>query len=265
MNHTLTPIILYEDDSVIIINKPAGLIVHSDGRTAEPSVAEWILGAYPSLAEVGEPWVSPQGETILRPGIVHRLDRQTSGALAIAKTVEAHAFLKQEFQERKVGKTYRAFVYGHPRYDRGTIEMEILRVRSDPPRWGVKRLTVLGGEQPSPIKKHRAAITDWKLLRAGYDASTREKAASLEVRPKTGRTHQIRVHLSARHHPVIADTMYAPGRPPLLGFTRTALHALSLEMTLPSGEKKHFEAPFPDDFLTAEKLLLGDESLESRE
>lgn len=232
--------ILYEDDGVLVINKPAGLIVHSDGRTEEPSVADWVLARYPDLKEVGEPWVSPQGETVPRPGIVHRLDRGTSGVLVLAKTNEAYAFLKKQFEDRSTRKCYRAFVYGHPSEDAGTVEAEILRIRSIPPRWGVAR----AGEG----RKHRAAITEWQALSRGADPATREKASYLEVRPKTGRTHQIRVHLKELGYPVVCDPLYAKGRSCLLGFQRPALHAYSLAIVLPSGEGREFKAPLPEDF-----------------
>lgn len=235
--------ILYEDDNLVVINKPAELIVHSDGRTQEPSVAAWALARYPALEAVGEPWTSPQGEVILRPGIVHRLDRDTSGVMVLAKTREAYAFLKEQFQGRTTEKTYRAFVYGHPAEDQGTIEAEIVRIRSIPPRWGVAR----SGEE----KKHRAAVTDWRVLARSIDPETGERIAYLEALPRTGRTHQIRVHLKHLNHPVICDTIYANGRPCLLGFSRQALHASSLALTLPSGERRVFEAPLPTDFKNA--------------
>lgn len=241
MEHNID--ILYEDADVVVINKPAGLITHSDGRTVEPSVADWTVSAYPETKQVGEPWTSPQGEVVLRPGIVHRLDRDTSGVMVVAKTSEAYAFLKQQFQERSSEKTYNAFVYGHPKQKSGTIEAEIVRIRSTPPRWGAKR----EGED----KTHRVAITEWRTLKLGSDAETREDVALLEVKPKTGRTHQIRVHLKHLNHPVICDPLYAKGRPCLLGFSRTALHAVSLTLTLPSGERRTFTAPLPEDFTRA--------------
>lgn len=233
--------ILYEDNDVLVIDKPAGLIVHSDGRTEEPSVASWVLEHYPALTDVGEPWTSPQGEVVPRPGIVHRLDRETSGVLILAKTADAYAFLKQQFQDRSTEKVYRAFVYGHPAKDKGIIEAEISRIRSVPPRWGVLR----EGEE----KKHRAAVTEWSVLERGMDAN--EKAAFMEARPKTGRTHQIRVHFKHLNHPVVCDPLYAKGRPAILGFSRTALHALSLTINLPTGERRTFEAPLPEDFSRA--------------
>src|SRR3990167_2968866 len=100
--------ILYEDEDVLVVNKPAGLIVHSDGRTIEPSLAEWVLEKYPEMKDVGESWTSPQGEIVPRPGIVHRLDRTTSGVMILAKNKKAYEFLKLQFQSRSIEKTYRA-------------------------------------------------------------------------------------------------------------------------------------------------------------
>lgn len=235
--------VLYEDADVVVIAKPAGLITHSDGRTEEPSVAEWALARYPELRDVGEPWVSPQGETILRPGIVHRLDRDTSGVMILAKTGDAYTFLKQQFGDRSVEKRYRALVYGHPKEDAGVIEAEIVRIRSMPPRWGVARA--------EESRKHRAAITEWRVLARGADPTLGEKASYLEVCPQTGRTHQIRVHLKHLGYPVVCDPLYAKGRPCLFGFGRQALHACALSITLPSGKQSAFEAPLPSDFKSA--------------
>lgn len=239
--------LIYEDDDVCVVNKPHGLIVHSDGRTIEPTLADWVLERYPETREVGEPWTSPQGETILRPGIVHRLDRTTSGVLVLAKTASAHIFLKEQFQNRSALKTYRAFVYGHPKQDHGVIEAEIVRIRSAPPRWGVKRV----GEE----KKHRAAITEWRCLMRGSDGVSGEKVAYLELYPKTGRTHQLRVHLKHVGHPIICDPLYARNQPCVLEFTRPALHAFKLKIMLPSGVEREFEAPLPADFARAENRL----------
>ena len=235
--------ILYEDADVVVVNKPAGLITHSDGRTTEPSIAEWALERYPALREVGEPWTSPQGEIILRPGIVHRLDRGTSGVMILAKTNEAYAFLKKQFGDRSTEKKYRALAYGHPKEDSDIIEAEIVRIRSIPPRWGVARA--------DESKKHRAAVTKWQVLSRGADRTTGEKISYIEARPETGRTHQIRVHLKHLGHPIVCDPLYAKGRPCLFGFTRPALHAYSLSITLPSGDRRTFEAPIPEDMSTA--------------
>lgn len=243
----MEPSVIYEDEDVLVLNKPAGLIVHSDGRTEEPSVAGWVIKHYPALEQVGESWTSPQGEVIPRPGIVHRLDRDTSGVMILAKTPEAYAFLKEQFQDRTTEKTYQAFVYGHPKQDKGTIEAEIVRLRTVPPRWGVART----GEN----KKHRVAMTDWRVLSRVIDPETDQKVAYVEARPKTGRTHQIRVHFKHLGYPVVCDKLYAATRPCLLGFSRQALHASSLAITLPSGERRTFEAPLPGDFTVALKSL----------
>lgn len=235
--------LVFEDADVVVIAKPVGLIVHSDGRTEEPSVAEWMLERYPETANVGEPWVSPQGEVIPRSGIVHRLDRTTSGVMILAKTTAAHAFLKEQFQSRSAKKRYLAYVYGHPKENAGTIEAEIVRVRSTPPRWGVKRA--------KEGRKHREAVTLWRVRERGTDQATGEQVAFLELSPQTGRTHQLRVHLKHLACPIVCDPLYAAGKPCLLGFTRPALHAFELTLALPSTGVHTFSAPLPDDFVRA--------------
>ncbi len=230
--------VIYEDDDVLVINKPSGLIVHSDGRTDEPALTDWVMERYPYMDAVGEPWTSPQGNVIPRPGIVHRLDRTTSGVMILAKTSGAHTHLKSQFQNRTITKEYRAYVYGHPREDGGVIDWEIRRTKTMPPRWTAEP----GGS------KRRAAITEWRVLNRGFDADSKAPVTYLSVSPKTGRTHQIRVHLKVLHHPVVCDQLYAPNMPKVLGFERPALHAHRLELVLPSGEARAFDAPFPLDF-----------------
>ncbi len=235
-----SPTVLYEDEDVLVINKPAGLIVHSDGRTVEPSVCDWLVEKFPSIKDVGEPWLSPQGEVVPRPGIVHRLDRTTSGVMIIAKTNEAHSLLKSQFQARSVSKEYLALVYGHIKNDSGVIEREIVRVKSTPPRWGVSH----GKEN-----KRRAAITEWKVeKRLEIDGAPYTLVRAM---PKTGRTHQIRVHLKELGNPIACDHLYAAGKVCPAGLTRPALHAAKLSLTLPSGEAKTFEAALPSDFSRA--------------
>lgn len=237
LHNRVTPEIVHEDSDVVVINKPPGLIVHSDGRTAEPTVADWAVATFPEMKGVGEPWESPQGEVIDRPGIVHRLDRTTSGVMILAKTKEAHALLKEQFQSRSTEKEYRAFVYGHPKEDAGLIEKEIVRIKSSPPRWGVAF---------KDDNKKRVAVTEWRVLKRGDAGGV--PASYLSISPKTGRTHQIRVHMKAMNHSIVADHLYAGKQPSILGFTRPALHAHQLSITLPSGERKTFEAPLPADF-----------------
>jgi RluA family pseudouridine synthase len=231
------PTIIAEHEWFIVIDKPAGLIVHSDGRTHEPSVADWILEHFPSLKKVGEPWLSPQGVWYPRPGLVHRLDRTTSGVMIIAKTQEAYEYLKKEFKERRVVKTYRAIVYGHVANDEGEIVVEIVRTSDVPRRWEARPARSAG----------RAAITRYRvLMRRVFEG---EPITDLEVTPITGRTHQIRVHLASIGHPVVSDHLYAPERPQLMGFTSPALHAHALSLVSPTGEHVRYVANLPADML----------------
>ena len=231
---------LYSDGDVVVINKPAGLMVHPDTPDKpEPTLVNWIRKHHKEMEGVGEPTVLKDGKEIARPGIVHRLDRDTSGVLILARTKEAYAFLKEAFMEREAAKTYRAFVYGTLRDERGTIDRPIGKSRTDFRQWSAQR---------NPRGVMRDAITDYKVLGRGGGTTY------VEVFPKTGRTHQIRVHFKALQHPVVHDTLYAPGRPSFLGFKRLALHALSLRLTLPNGKEKTFSAPLPPDFIEAEAL-----------
>ncbi|OHA92346.1 MAG: hypothetical protein A3J09_02660 [Candidatus Zambryskibacteria bacterium RIFCSPLOWO2_02_FULL_51_21] len=223
--------ILYEDSDILVINKPAGLVVHSDGRTKEPSVSEWFVEKYPESKDVGE----KMGE-IERPGVVHRIDRETSGCLILAKTKEGHAALKKQFQNHEIEKIYHAFVYGNLKEDRGTINLKISRSKSD------FRKRVSGREG-------REALTYFEVLKRGPEVTL------VEAKPKTGRTHQIRVHFQALHHPVVADSLYAPSKPKILGFDRLALHARKIVLTNLKGEKISIEAPYPEDFQKALDII----------
>ena len=237
----MQPEIIFEDEYIAVINKPAGLIVHSDGRTEEPTLVDWIRKQYPQTEGVGEDWLSPQGEVVPRPGIVHRLDRTTSGIMVIAKTQEGFLYLKEQFKGRTIRKIYDALVYGHPKENDGVIEMEIGRTKKKPRKWiaqfahGTKR----------------AAITHWRVLGRFTDAETGEVVSHLEVEPKTGRTHQIRVHLKAIHHPIVCDHLYAQMKPCIGGLARAALHARLLTLRLLSGEERTFEALLSEDFVRA--------------
>ena len=217
----MEPKILYEDDDVVAVNKPAGIIVYPDGKHDYPALSHWLEKKYPEFH------------------FVHRIDRETSGVLLVAKNEAAHAFLKEQFQNREVKKVYRAFVYGALKDERGIINKPIGSAR--------------GGRGPrSATRAHgtqRDAITIWRRIQNGVGASY------LEAFPQTGRTHQIRVHLSAIQHPIVCDSLYAPRREPLLGFARLALHALSAEFVRRSGTSIKIEAPLPADFIEAEKQL----------
>ena len=241
--------ILYEDEACLVVNKPAGLLVHPDGHHQGPCLTDWIVAHYPETATVGESQRTPEGETLLRPGIVHRLDRDTSGALLIAKTASAHEFLKQQFQDKTINKKYLAFVWGELKEEFGTITRPIGRSGSDFRRWSAQRGT-RGDLRP--------AETYWTRLWTGQvelGAGQTEKLSLIQAEPRTGRTHQIRVHFLAVHHPVLGDGLYAPKRPLVLGFERMALHAWQIAFESPIGQKVPVTAPLPPDFAGAIKEL----------
>ncbi|MDQ2932780.1 MAG: RluA family pseudouridine synthase [bacterium] len=240
--------ILYEDTDCAVINKPAGLMVHPDGRDAGPFLTDWVIQKYPEAKEVGEPTRTPDGATIMRPGIVHRLDRETSGALIIAKTAVGHAHLKQQFQDRTMVKKYLAFVWGEISEEFGTITRPIGRSVSDFRKWSAQR---------GARGELRTAETYWTRLATKMiiEGGKKEKFSLIEVEPKTGRTHQIRVHMVAVNQPVVGDILYAAKRPMALGFNRTALHARSIEFNTLQEKRIKIMAPLPEDFVRAGELL----------
>ena len=195
--------VLYEDDDVLAVDKPAGLVVHSDGKTAEPSLSDWVLEKYPQTKNVGEPARTADGREVPRPGIVHRLDRETSGVLLVAKTEKGFDCLKKQFQKHQVKKIYEAFVFGEMKMPgknlqkngRGVIDRPIGRSSSDFRKWSAQRGA--RGEM-------RDAVTEYvvKARAGGYSL--------VEVFRKPGRTHQIRVHFKAVNFPLVADKLYAP-------------------------------------------------------
>lgn len=241
--------VLFENEDVVVINKPTGWLVHEDGRTEGPTIVSWFLERYPDAREVGEPGYSTKGTPLVRSGVVHRLDRETSGVMVLAKTPDAHAHLKAQFHDRQARKEYRAFVYGrlHERY--GTIDRPIGRH---------SRFFQLRSAQRGARGLLRPAITDWERIGVGeYEGDNFSYAKLL---PKTGRTHQLRVHLKAIDRPIVKDELYAGTKPEEssnLGFTRLALHAHVLEIQLPHGLTERFIAPLPNEFeLAAERIAL---------
>jgi len=168
------------------------------------------------------------------------LDRETSGVLIIAKNQKSFLHLKEQFKNREVKKIYKTFVWGKIKDDEGVINRSIGRSKKDFRLWSAQR-GVRG--------KMREAITEYKVLQKN------EEFSFLEINLKTGRTHQIRVHLKAINHPVVGDKLYAPKRELALGFERVALHAFSIEFLLLDGEKIKIEAPLPSDFKNALKFI----------
>lgn len=204
--------IIYEDDDCIVIDKPVGVLTHSKGSfNPEATVATW---AAPHI----------QGMSGERAGIVHRLDRATSGVMIIAKNHEALKWLQKQFSLRRTKKTYIAIVKGHPDNDQAIIDMPIERNPKKPQSFRVGA-------------NGKSAQTAYKVL------SSNDTYSLIELKPTTGRTHQLRVHLSNIGHPIVGDELYGSGRS-----QRMFLHAKSLEITLPSRERKFFESPLPSEF-----------------
>lgn len=245
---SVEPIVLYEDEDVLIINKPHGWLVHEDGYNKEaPIVVEWFCGRVPEAAGVGEEGYSPKGEELDRSGIVHRLDRETSGVLILAKNQVAYEHLKQQFKDRLVYKEYRAFVYGRINDRWGTINRPIGRSAKDSRRRSAER---------GAKGIRREAITDFE--RIGVGEYEDQSFSYVKLIPKTGRTHQLRVHLRAVDRPIIHDSLYAEHKMKgsnNLDMNRLALHAHILELVLPSGSKERFIAPVPQEFEEAAERI----------
>jgi 23S rRNA pseudouridine1911/1915/1917 synthase len=214
--------------------------VHGDGFSKELTLADWLLEKYPGLEKVGESMFAQDGGEIKKPGLVHRLDKETSGLLLIAKDQETFLFLKKQFQEHTLQKTYRLIVAKEISLPKGVregkIDLPIGRSKKDP------RQRLAGGEASGVL---RPATTYYQVLKnySGF--------AYVEAHPKTGRTHQLRVHFKAVGHPIICDSLYSPQVGCLPGLARLALHSYSLEFAHPDGRRMTLKAPLPADFQSA--------------
>jgi 23S rRNA pseudouridine1911/1915/1917 synthase len=250
--------ILFEDKNILVLDKPAGIMVHSDGKTKTKTISDWLMENYPSVKNVGEPFIiereGGKKEKIPRPGIVHRLDKETSGALLIARNQKTFDFLKEQFQNHKIKKVYKAFVYGYvsdPKASlatgkRGVIDVPIGRSQKD-----IRAYTAGRGAR-EPLKD---AVTEYIILNKFTDTKNVDKKKDsehqytyIEAYPKTGRTHQIRVHMRYINHPVVSDPIYRGAKDLSLGMKRLALHANMITFTLSNGELKTVESPLPADF-----------------
>ena len=238
--------VIAEHEDYLLVNKPAGLVVHADGRQDEPTLAGILAEQYPELKAVGEPMiVRLKGEeiTIDRPGIVHRLDRDTSGVMIVARNQEAFYELKELFQKREVDKTYLALVYSSPKEDSGVVNAPLGRSPKDFRRWSA---------QPGARGQLREAITEWKVAYRFADAKG-ELFCLFVCHPQTGRTHQIRAHAKYMHHPIVSDPLYSGKRKPALGMKRQGLHALRISFPW-KGEEVIGIAPIADDIRKALEL-----------
>ena len=208
--------VIYEDDNVAVINKPAGVLTHSKGAVNDEfTVAEFIR---PNTTD---------GADTNRPGIVHRLDRDTSGIIIVAKNNETKRLLQKQFQDRRAKKTYLAVVDGTPKHLEANIDLPIER---NPKKPATHRVGAGG----------KSAFTAYKVL------SSDAKYSVVELKPVTGRTHQLRVHLAHIGNPIVGDPLYGGSKSPI---ERLCLHAKSLEVTLPGGVRRTFTAEPPEDFM----------------
>lgn len=219
--------IMYEDDDILVVNKPAGMVVHPAAGNWTGTLVNAVLGHESDMLD-------DEDFDPLRPGIVHRLDKDTSGALVIAKTPKALKRLSRAFADREVAKTYLALVHGWPLPEGAVIRTGFGRLGTDR-----RKMTVM------PLGEGREAVTAYTVLKKGWFQGV--KSALIQVKLYTGRTHQIRVHMGARGNPLLGEKLYHRGRTSTA--PRQMLHAWKLEFTHPmTGEALSFEAPVPEDF-----------------
>lgn len=216
--------VIYEDDDLIVIDKPAGMVVHPSAGHASGTLANAVLGHDPDIEGVGDE---------ARPGIVHRLDKDTSGLIVVAKNDQAHRYLQTQFKDRTTRKIYLALVVGRPKTQVGRIEAPIGRDLKNRQRMAVVSEA-----------KGREAITEYRVRESFKNYTL------IEAEPKTGRTHQIRVHFAFLGCPLAGDALYATRQSINVkpaGLSRHFLHAHRLTLLLPSGEERTFESPLPND------------------
>jgi len=221
--------IIFENDDLLVINKPAGMVVHPSAGHETGTLVHAVLGYAPGIEGIG-------GEE--RPGIVHRLDKETSGLILVAKNERAHRFLQDQFRLRKVEKVYLALVDGAPPTPSGRVEAPIGRDPAHRMKMAIQ-----------PPGKGRAAISEYRTL------ENLGEHTLLEVHPLTGRTHQIRLHCAFLNCPIVGDTIYGR-RHPTVAIKRHFLHAVRISVKLPGEETpRTFEAPLPADLKELLELL----------
>ncbi len=236
----MEPEIVYEDKDLLILNKPTGLITHPKNITdIQDSVTGWLIDNRPELKNVGEPFVA-SGKEIPRVGVVHRLDKDTSGLLIVAKSNEAFFYLKNLFQNRKIRKYYLVLVNGRPKEPKGMISAPLGRI-------GLKRTTKIFGKK---LVDQKETLTEYKTTR-GFKNYT-----LLDIILHTGRTHQIRVHLNSIGTPVAGDKVYGFKRSkPPKDLKRLFLHAYKLELVTPNGKTLVLETDLPDELQKVLNML----------
>ena len=238
--------IVDETNDYLVIDKPAGLIVHGGNPSIkDKTLADWLIDKYPTIIDVGE--------DKNRPGIVHRLDREVSGLMVIAKNQESFLNLKDQFKSRQTKKEYHAITYGKMTPEFGTIDFPIARAKSGHKMAALPRMTKEKKKLSdrdmgniAALEKSREAITDFEVL------SSSPAYSLLKVDIKTGRTHQIRVHLSASGHPILGDNLYSTrttaAKNEKKGFTRIMLASTKLSFKNLAGEEKEYHLEIPIEF-----------------
>ena len=229
--------IIYEDSVMLVINKPAGVAVHPGAGNPDGTIVNALLGRYPGFADL-----FPDAESRMRPGIVHRLDKDTSGCLVIAKTPQAMYKLSKAFAERETKKKYLALVRGIPAKNSMEISNNI-------GRHPVNRQKMAVVDRGGKI-----AISSYRTIKSGLIG--KDKISLVEVAIFTGRTHQIRVHMSHIGYPVLGDTLYGGSRTTIAGADRQMLHAWKIEIPHPeNGKNMIFTAEIPLDFQAIESMI----------
>ena len=226
--------IIYEDNDLLVVEKPAGIIVYPENTPKMKTLIDLLIESHPELKNTGTP---------PRYGIVHRLDKDTSGIILVAKNKNALMFLQKQFKERKATKRYLALVNGVIKEDKGKIETLIGRS----PKNRKKQKVYLYGDPNS--EKKRQAKTFYRVIERF------KKHTLLEIEPKTGRKHQIRCHLAWMHHPIVGDKLYGFKDSPSLSLDRHFLHASYLKIILPSKKEKEFKSDLPSDLRNIIKTL----------
>ncbi len=230
------PDILYEDEACLVIDKPSNIMAHPDEKVESYTISDWMGSTYPESIEVDQE----------RPGIVHRLDRDTSGCMLLVKSPKAYNYFKAQFQDKTIKKVYLAIVAGNLKDDTGIIDTPIARARSD-----FRKREVKNDFTKDYRGEEREAITRYKVVERINGASG--KFSVVECFPLTGRTHQIRVHMRSIRHPIVGDKLYGSRESAGLA-DRQMLHAIRLEFKSKS-QKVAVSSPLPKDFeATLEKL-----------
>jgi len=219
---------IYQDKNIIVIDKPVGLAVHSGVGTSQKTLVDFLLEKFPEIKEVGD-------DPKTRPGIVHRLDKETSGVMVVARNQKSFEYFKNLFKKRKVEKKYLALVHGRLKAKVGRVEGEMGRSKKDFRKQALVRGKIV-------VRKERYSLTLYKVKREFDDFSL------LEVLPKTGRMHQIRVHLHSIGHPIVGDKKYSFKEFKNILTPRMMLHAASISFIGPNNEKYFFESKPPEEF-----------------